>query len=270
MARQHRLICDTNIWYDLYAGTITWKELTKWGGRPCIAPFSIAEIVGGLSLREYLHRKEVCKAILAAGPTLLPDEEALVSGGSVQPEWEMALQAVVKSDSYREDVMQLYLGKDVVDFNIVKFLNAWRRSHEVAWMRGVARAVAATCPADISVKYLNAMANPNLRFPPTLKVSTTTMNTYLSTQESIGAFDQAMQMRFAGLAKFEEIECYLAVYKRYLTDLVCKPKKPLPNDHLDHQLFMYAIDNWHIITTRDTVWQQYVEEAGFAHRLRKL
>jgi hypothetical protein len=150
-------------------------------------------------------------------------------------------------------------------------LKGWRDWHEAAWMRDVSRLV-----SDSATKleldgraYIAAMADPTLNFPQWNK-SLPELRAALEMSETRQAFLEAMQTRIGTSVPIDELESYWKVYVEYVVDLVSKPKKPDPNDHLDLDIFLYCRDNFHVLATFEEKWKNYANLCGVGHRVRYL
>lgn len=75
-----RLICDTNIWYNLSNGSINFSDVCKDGEELFCTPLSIIEIIGGITWRELIkRRKGACSKIAYYQPRLLSNSEAVLA-----------------------------------------------------------------------------------------------------------------------------------------------------------------------------------------------
>jgi len=64
------------------------------------------------------------------------------------------------------------------------------------------------------------------------------------------------------------LSCYCSIYTKYLTRLLTVGALPDPNDSGDIELFLYAVDDEHIVVTSERKWIRMAEGAGFGHRGR--
>jgi hypothetical protein len=64
------------------------------------------------------------------------------------------------------------------------------------------------------------------------------------------------------------LTCYCAVYTHYLVRLLTQGALPEENDSGDLELFLYAIDDDHIVVTSEKKWKRIADAAGFGSRVR--
>jgi hypothetical protein len=64
------------------------------------------------------------------------------------------------------------------------------------------------------------------------------------------------------------LSCYCAVYTQYLIRLLTAGALPERNDIGDLQLFLYAIDDDHVVVTLEKKWKRIADAAGFGNRVR--
>ena len=66
----------------------------------------------------------------------------------------------------------------------------------------------------------------------------------------------------------KSLSCYCGVYTQYLIRLLTGGALPDPNDSGDLELFLYAIDDEHIVVTSEKKWKVMAEKVGFGQRVR--
>lgn len=64
------------------------------------------------------------------------------------------------------------------------------------------------------------------------------------------------------------LTCYCAVYTHYLARLLTRGALPEENDSGDLELFVYAIDDDHMVVTSEKKWKRIADAAGFNGRVR--
>src|SRR5271168_4307100 len=77
MARN--LILDTNVFYDLGAGSLTASDIGDADEILWYSPLSVLELAGKWSLRTFLARKAAANAILTSGAKELPDQDTYLT-----------------------------------------------------------------------------------------------------------------------------------------------------------------------------------------------
>ena len=70
-------------------------------------------------------------------------------------------------------------------------------------------------------------------------------------------------------AAIPKIECYSRMYTHYLIRLMTEGFLPQQNNSGDIDLFLYSIDDDHVVATKDKRWINIAKAAGFARRIRQ-
>ena len=260
MARTLALVCDTNIWYDAVVDYKLFRRITRFGGTPCLAFSSFLEIVGGMTESNYERRRDACKTIVSVGPKVLPDSETFVSVSSGQwsaeRNWSPLLYDMATSHSFQQ-------ASQLQSFAVLKgHRETMERERLGDFVRGVPL-VANDLGLD-GKKYQAAIAGKGNM--PRWHLPRQAFDSYWS-RHGLAAFDQAFQTRFGATVEKSKLECYIAVYKEYFYALLSKPMKPKKNDCCDLEQFMYLIDDWHILVTRDQKWVDYAMDSGWSRRV---
>lgn len=69
------------------------------------------------------------------------------------------------------------------------------------------------------------------------------------------------------LAAIDYMTCYAGVYTRYLIRVLTEGALPERNDSGDLELFIYAIDDEHVVVTGEKKWVRMCHDAGFPNRV---
>lgn len=77
---------------------------------------------------------------------------------------------------------------------------------------------------------------------------------------------KAMVDRYLGA--LNETACFCGCYKEYIVRLITGGLLPQENDSADIELFLYSIDDDHIVVTSDRKWKSIAHAAGFGQRVR--
>jgi hypothetical protein len=74
----------------------------------------------------------------------------------------------------------------------------------------------------------------------------------------------------AYLEAIDKMDCYACVYTQYLVRLLTDRALPDPNDSGDLELFLYLVDDDHVLATCERKWKRLADRAGYGHRVRLL
>ena len=74
-----KLILDTNVFYNIAAGSLTVSSIAGPGESIGYSPISVLEIAGKWSTAKFLARKAAANAILASSATELPDPDTFLT-----------------------------------------------------------------------------------------------------------------------------------------------------------------------------------------------
>ncbi|MFZ0279356.1 MAG: hypothetical protein WA254_01675 [Candidatus Sulfotelmatobacter sp.] len=288
------LILDTNIFYDLGAGSLTPSDVGDADEILWYSPLSVLELAGKWSSRTFLARKAAANAILISGAKELPDQDTYLTRdlfGYALKRPPVALTDAVKAmaDSHEMDALVsgvLDFAERVVRRVSVAKVQKWRDVIEGKWVddmlsiqrREIPRFEAwhKSDPATRKQRvprlrgleketFLDSTKNPawnltlvfNLHHRA-LMGARRVASPAVPPTEAASTVDKAIT----------SLSCYCAVYTQYLIRLLIDGALAEPNDSGDLELFIYATDDDHIVVTSDKKWKRIADAAGFGNRVR--
>jgi hypothetical protein len=287
------LILDTNVFYNLGNGSLTPSSIARSGELICYSPISVLEIAGKWSLAEFNDRKAAAAAILASSAVELPDPDTFLTRDIFGYELRrpvVAFTDAVKAMADSRDVDALVLGVEDFTQKVIRKVSApkvkiWRAIIEGKWvsdMRLIQR-------RDIPGFAAWESADPRTRKPQVPRLKSKAKSTFLkqTTERNwtltifahchhralLGARrDQpalpALEAAAAIQRAITSLSCYCAVYTQYLIRLLTDGALPQENDSGDLELFLYAVDDDHIVVTSEKKWKRMADSAGFGQRVR--
>jgi len=301
-----KLICDTNVFYDLGESRIKREQFASEGDELWYSPLSTLEIAGKLDESNYARRKASAKAILELGAQELPDPEALLvkAFGYTLEREPLALHDIVRalaqSDSFEEVAQGVPDPDGGVTLSVdLQPIAKWRQETEQKWVEDVTKVVCDFNPKfktwwDPDPKKRTHRTVPKLRKSEKEKLEKVTKSiacdagileacrkraALSATRESVvdvaQRLGQAINSGAPGegptpfLEALYSFECYTKMYTRYVVRALTTGELPKPNDSGDLELFLHAVDDDHVIVTSDRKWVEICREAGFAQRVRK-
>lgn len=287
-----RIILDTHVLYDIGLNRVSIKDVRKPGERLCYSPVSVIELVSKLDDRSFDDRKAAAGAILMHGIDELPDPESYLTTtfgyklAEPAPSYEDAVLALAEGHSLDE------VRRGVPDYeNLVRrtlnvpFAATWRDKGQQEWVDSLIHLMVENIPGFH--KWYDT--DSDRRSPSVPKLRGDEKQRFLAGMRSREWFAQVIagcQMRAfikadtraLGritrkkvddlVAAIPKIECYTHIYTQYLIRLMTEGLLPRENDSGDIDLFLYSIDDDHIVATNEKKWIALAEAAGFTRRIR--
>lgn len=279
------LICDTNVFYNLGAGSLTKQAICQDGEQLYYSPLSILEIAGRLSDRNFNERKAAAQAILHVGAIQLPDPESfrteLYGYEMTEPPLDASSDVVViagsrdmKSLSARADVtwakeLQEAIGRQWHDDmlhdmgqEIPGFLEWYQpdptmRKGAVPRLKGEDKTVVSQkLDTPQFLDYVILARQPLAAYHGALP----DWSSFEPTPEQVKHCDHAR----------ERMRCYACMYREYLSYLQTASALPQANDSIDLELFIYCIDDDHVLVTSEKKWVALAMRAGYSQRVRRV
>ena len=282
------VILDTNVLYDIGLNRVRIEDVGRPGEHLCYSPISIIELVSKLNDRSFADRKAAAGVILKHRIDELPDPESYLTTvfgyklAESAPSYSDAVWALAKGQSLEE------VRSGVPDYEIrvrrrlhVPFAATWREKVEQEWVDSLIALMADNIPG-FQEWYAK---DPEKRSSSVPKLRGEEKKKFLAgmkSREWFAGIISACQMRaffkadrptklraheFA--ATIPKIECYSRMYMHYLIRLMTEGILPQQNDSGDIDLFLYSIDDDHVVATKDNRWINIAEAAGFARRIRQ-
>ncbi len=282
------VILDTNALYDIGLNRVRIEDIGRPKERLCYSPISIIELVSELNDRSFADRKAAAGVLLKHRIDELPDPESYLTTAfgyklaEPAPSYSDAVRALAEGQSPEE------VRRGVPDYEIrvrrrlnVPFAATWREKIEQEWVDSLIALMADNIPrfqewyAKDSEKRPSSV--PKLRGEEKKKFLAGMKSRELFARIISGcqmrAFfkaDEITKLReheFA--AAIPKIECYSRMYMQYLIRLMTEGVLPQQNDSGDIDLFLYSIDDDHVVATKDNRWINIAKAAGFARRIRQ-
>ena len=282
------VILDTNVLYDIGLNRVRIEDIGRPKEHLCYSPISIIELVSKLDDRSFADRKAAAGVILKHRIDELPDPESYLTTvfgyklAEPAPSYSDAVRALAEGQSLEE------VRSGVPDYEIwvrrrlnVPFAATWREKVEQEWVDSLIALMAENVPG-FQEWYAK---DPEKRPPSVPKLQGEEKKKFLAgmkSREWSARIISACQMRaffkadrptklreheFA--AVIPKIECYSCMYTQYLISLMTEGVLPQQNDSGDIDLFIYSIDDDHVVATKDNRWINIAEAAGFARRIRQ-
>jgi hypothetical protein len=289
------LICDTNVFYTLGAGSLTSAQLTPLGEVVYYSPITPLELAGKWSNRTHPERRAAANAILTSGATELPDPETFLTTifGYVPAEPPFSFAEGVRAMSQTTSLEELMAGVEDVPAAVVRrvtvpAVNQWRNSTEGKWVQDMLAIQTAQIPGfaawydpDPTKRGIGRV--PRLTGQNKAAFLAQTTSQQWAMQVIVGCQDRALLGAKTGTvgqptratsvklsAAIQAVSCYCAIYTQYLIRLLTDGALPDENDSGDLELFLYSMDDDHIIATYERKWKTMADNAGFGGRVRLL
>jgi hypothetical protein len=288
-----KLILDTNVFYDLADGSIDVSMFASSSDQLFYSPLSVLEISGKWSPKLFRSRKAAARAILDCGAAELPDQDSflaqIIFGYSLRrPAVSLkdAVVAMAKSRSVEA------LEKGVADEleKVVRKVDSalvgkWRGVVEGIWVRDMEAIQDREIPRFATWRAERAAGFD----PPVPKLKGTRKRAFLedtlAPNWNLTLISMCHQRALLTARKIQPVvpnivaletitkavqslSCYCGNYTKYLTRLLTAGALPDPNDSGDIELFLFAVDDEHIVVTSEKKWIRLAEEAGFGQRVR--
>jgi hypothetical protein len=288
------LILDTNVFYDLGGGSLTPSDIGDADGILWYSPLTVLELAGKWSSRTFLARKAAANAILISAAKELPDQDTYLTRelfGYALKRPPVVLIEAVKAMADSREIKSLVAG--VLDFTErvvrrvrVAKVQKWRDVIEGKWVDDMLSIQRREIPRfdawHRSDPATRKQRVPRLRGPakdnfldsmkdPAWKLTLifnchhrALMGARRIASPSVPATEAASTVDKA----ITSLSCYCAVYTQYLIRLLTQGALPEPNDSGDLELFIYAVDDDHIVVTSEKKWKRLADAAGFGKRVR--
>ena len=282
------VILDTNMLYDIGLNRVRIEDVGRPKEHLCYSPISIIELVSKLNDRSFADRKAAAGVILKHRIDELPDPESYLTTAfgyklaEPAPSYSDAVQALAEGQSLEE------VRSGVPDYEIrvrrclnVPFAATWREKVEREWVDSLITLMAENIPG-FQEWYAK---DPEKRPSSVPKLRGEEKKKFLAGMKSRELFARIIsgcQMRaffkadeITKLREHEfaavilKIECYSRMYMHYLIRLMTAGALPQQNDSGDIDLFLYSIDDDHVVATNDKRWINIAKAAGFARRIRQ-
>ncbi len=289
-----RLILDTNVFYDLGAGRLSLTDVrTDPTEQLFYSPIGALEIAGKWASQSFTERRAAAAAIIASAATELPDTDTFLTRdlfGFTPSFPQFSFAEGVKAMAKSATMAELMSGVPDVSAQVVRSVSVaaigqWRQQVEGDWVKDHVALQATEIPAF--ARWYNP--DPTQRSGAVPKLKGTRKAEFLKTINSPG-FSTAMivalqtrallsAVRDAALtptramvdrfvAAIESTACFRGCYREYVARLITGGLLPQENDSGDIELFLYSIDDDHIVVTSDGRWKSIAAAAGFGQRVR--
>lgn len=287
------LILDTNVFYDLGAGTLALTALQTAGESLHYSPLTVFELAGKWSSRTFQERRAAADAILRSGANELPDQDTYLTRDIfryVLSRPPISLADAVKAMASSQDVRSLELGVEDFKERVVRKVNVgtvanWRAVVEGKWVDDMTQIQEREIPgfeiwrrSDPSTRkqqvprlrgaakhaFLQKTTDPNWEITLLITCHAWALLGAETTQPAVSTSEANATV----LAARTALSCYCALYTRYLVRLLVNGALPDANDSGDLELFPYAIDDDHVVVTSEKKWKRMAQEAGFGERVR--
>ena len=289
------VIGDSNLYYDLADKRITVGDIVHAGEQLHYSPVTVIEITSKLSEKTFKRRKAAAQAILDSGAIELPDPQSFLTTTFgyelVAPpfDWSQALIALSQSP----DLAALEKGVDdhaarVRRRVVVSEALHWRETTYELWQEDMIALMKEKIP-KFEKWYGQDPATRKKQVPKIKKKDQDEILKELTSEPLLTELIVACQTRsFRGAVPPADVEnppqelvnalheaigkirCYCDVYIQYVVRLLTEEMLPKPNDSGDLELFLYAIDDDHVVVTSDKKWVELGKKAGYKHRVRQV
>jgi hypothetical protein len=288
------LILDTNVFYDLGAGSLTVADLGDADEILWYSPLSVLELAGKWSSRTFLARKAAANAILTSGAKELPDQDTYLTRhlfGYALKRPPVVLADAVKAMADSHEMNSLVSG--VLDFaeRVVRRVSVakvekWRDVIEGKWVDDMLsiqrREISRFEGWHKSDPATRKQRVPRLRGPEKATFLDSTKNPAWNLTLLLNLHHRALMgaRRVASPAvppteaastvdrAITSLSCYCAMYTQYLIRLLIDGALAEPNDSGDLELFIYSVDDDHIVVTSEKKWKRIADAGGFGNRVR--
>jgi len=289
-----RLILDTNIFYDLGAGSLTRSDIGDADDTLWYSPLSVLELAGKWSSRTFAARKAAANAILVSGAKELPDQDTyltrdLFSYALRRPPVVLADAVKAMANSHEMDSLVsgvLDFAERVVRRVSVDKVQKWRDVIEGKWVEDMLSIQRREIPR-FEAWYKSDPATRKQRIP---RLTGLEKKTFLdNTKKTAWNLTLVINLHHRALTgarrvanpavppteaastvdkAITSLSCYCGVYTQYLIRLLIDGALAEPNDSGDLELFIYATDDDHIVVTSEKKWKRIADAAGFGNRVR--
>ncbi len=286
-----RLICDTNVFYDLGSGRLQLADLVDQDEQLCYSPLTALELAGKWSEESHERRRDAAKAILDSDATELDDPESFLTRtfGYELAEEPLSVHQGVIAMAESGDMEELEAGVADYQNRLVRRVSVgtaerWRASTEEKWVDDILQIMRENIP-NFGTWYetpteQRAVQVPKLRgkakatFIKGTKSNDWFLCLLLACQDR--AFFKAEKSAELPskenvaklLGAIDQVACYAGVYTQYLIRSLTDGGLPKRNDSGDLGLFVYAVDDSHVVVTGEKKWVRMCNDAGFSSRIR--
>ncbi len=288
-----KLICDTNVFYNIGLGKLDAAAVEGAGERICYSPVVVLELAGKWSDRTHGDRKAASQAILDTSAQELPDPESFLTTlfGYELEEPPFSFKQAVLAMSQSVNMEDLRAGVRDYPSGLVRRVSisaaaSWRTSTEEKWVDDMLTVMKAEIPKFESWYE----RDPAKRKPTVPRLRGKDKESFLAGTQTFDWFMDllsASQYRAFGKAKrasvapskeqvpvllaaLEKAACFGAVYTQYLIRALTEGALPEQNDSGDIELFNYAIDDDHVVVTSEKKWIRMARKAGYESRVRQV
>jgi len=286
-ALAHRLICDTNVWYNAAHGKLSLSNLVKVGDVLCISPLTVMEFFATLNPGNFTYRKQAAGLVISNGALLLPNTDAhaaaLVGVPAVvdRIRWDDAMHALTQA----ADINQLQSGvpdhgagvirgvQPAVAAARISALRAkWVANHDLSLIRTGAVVDAGSPSTPAAPPKPQPMDSPTkLNLEASFKSPEwrSAVIDALRTKAALSwLLDTGKKLDLTGhsvsATALASTEVYAAVYGRYHYAMRAEGLRPQPNDSEDVEYFLYVNGPDDRIVTSENRWHARAKDAGVA------
>lgn len=258
------LICDTNVFYNIAAGTVNPSEIKQAGHKLLLTPVSVLELISRVNKENFGIRQSAARAALEHSDEVLPDPETVLAGvwmmaAELQDvNWCASLQALSDAVDLADAVRRLNL----------PLVRGWRACHyenfESEMIGIVDQFVPGYADARLAGGFLNASKEQRASVNRSMSAEELRIATVLATRdrswrrpaESIPAATEG-QIAFAEKA----LDAYARMYSQYCLDVASTNYAPQPNDLGDLECFIY-MQPGRLVATSERRWPDVATRAG--------
>lgn len=271
------LICDTNVFYNIAAGTVNPAAIKAAGHRLLLTPVTVLELISHITDRDFGIRQAAARAALQHTDELLRDPETLLAeiwGLPPEPQnvdWFDGLRALDGSAGLAA------LGEGVPDFGAslvrrvdVPLARMWRGGHYDDFEQDMIAAADQYVPG-----YATSRASGRLRNATAAQrhaaltafsdeqagnvtLLATRLRAWLGREGDLPPATEEEMTHASAL-----LDAYCRVYRRYFLDVVTTAYAPQPNDFGDLECFVYLREN-RLVATSEVRWHDVSTRAGLS------
>lgn len=291
-----RLILDTNVFYDLGAGRVSLADVRIDPAEQLFySPLGALEIAGKWATQSFTERRAAAAAILSSGATELPDTDTFLTRdlfGFTPSFSQFSFAEGVKAMARSATLAELTSGVPDVSAQVIRSVSVaaigqWRQQVEGDWVKDHVALQAAEIPAfsrwynpdpaqrsgavpklkgKRKAEFLNGINSSD--FSTAMIVALQTRALLSAVRDASLTPTKAMVGRF--VSAIEATACFRGCYREYIARLMTGGLLPQENDSGDIELFLYSIDDDHIVVTSDRKWKSIAQAAGFGQRVRTM
>ena len=287
------LICDTNVFRNIGVGDYRVGDVAAIGEHLCYSPVTVLELAGKMGVNSFLNRRAAARAILETKARQLPDPEEWLTTLfghelSDQPfDYSQALVAMANATSMSQLLSGVpdYVAKVQRRVSLAT-AGTWRDTTEQRWLSDMLTVVRKQVPgfAEWETKPASRRGQkPRLtgqakrEFVAATKSEEWSIDFIVACQTR-AFFKANMRKPVRSRVKYveqlvgsiEKVKCYCGVYTQYVEDLLTSGLTPQANDSGDTELFLYSVDDHHIVVTSEKRWFQLARAGGVEHRVRRI